>query len=158
MPSLQVREDYGIGFDKDEPSLIYPERRRLSTDVPAPLRREWEEAFTCFEAKAYTAATVMVRRTLEGTCKEQGMTKRTLAENLKELQAQGLINDTLAQWADALRVVGNAGAHYTGRSVSREDAEDALHFAEALLDHSYVLRKRFEQFQQRLDKRGRAAK
>lgn len=32
---------------------------------------------------------------------------------------------------------------------SRQDAEDALAFAEAVLDHIYVLRKRFEEFQSR---------
>jgi hypothetical protein len=61
-----------------------------------------------------------------------------------------MIDGTLAEWADALRVVGNEGAHYTGRVVAREDAEDALDFAEALLDHLYVLRQRFTDFQSRL--------
>jgi hypothetical protein len=61
-----------------------------------------------------------------------------------------LIDDTLAEWANTMRVVGNEGAHYTGRAVAREDAEDALSFAEALLDHLYVLRKRFAEFQARL--------
>lgn len=46
----------------------------------------------------------------------------------------------------------NQGAHYTGESVSRDDAEDSLAFTEALLDHVYVLRKRFEEFQKRLDR------
>ena len=33
--------------------------------------------------------------------------------------------------------------------VPRDDSEDALAFAEALLDHIYVLRKRFEEFARR---------
>jgi hypothetical protein len=33
--------------------------------------------------------------------------------------------------------------------VSREDAEDALSFAVALLDHTYVLRQRFADFRER---------
>jgi Domain of unknown function (DUF4145) len=94
----------------------------------------------------------MVRRTLEGTCAEQGIKKRTLAEALKDLQLQGIIDGTLAAWADALRVIGNIGAHYTGTAVSRQEAEDALAFAEALLDHIYVLRKRFNEFKARLKK------
>jgi hypothetical protein len=92
----------------------------------------------------------MVRRTLEGTCLKQGVQERTLAGSLKELRNRGLIDDTLAEWADALRVLGNEGAHYTERGVGREDAEDALSFAEALLDNLYVLRKRFADFQARL--------
>lgn len=55
--------------------------------------------------------------------------------SLSKLVTDGLIDQTLAEWADVLWRVGNKGAHYTGEPVSREDAEDALSFAEALLDH-----------------------
>jgi hypothetical protein len=147
---LQTRDDYGGGFSLYEPTIVYPAPRRLSYAIPESLRREWEEAQACFDAKAFTACVVMVRRTLEGTCQEQGVQERTLAESLKELRNRGLIDGALAEWADALRVLGNEGAHYTGRGVAREDAEDALSFAEAFLDNLYVLRKRFSEFQARL--------
>jgi len=151
-PTVQLREDFGGGFSEDEsPTTIYPAPVRLSTSIPAGLRREWEEAQTCFQAKAYAACVVMVRRTLEGTCAEQGVNERTLKMSLTKLVDDGLVDKTLALWADALRIAGNRGAHYTGTDVPREDAEDALAFAEALLDHIYVLRKRFERFRERLD-------
>ncbi|SCF46460.1 protein of unknown function [Micromonospora marina] len=65
------------------------------------------------------------------------------------MRDQGLIDTSIADWADGLRVLGNQGAHYTGRKVSREDANDALDFAEALLDHIYVYKRRFEEFKKR---------
>ena len=130
---------------------IYPAPVRLSPSIPAGLRREWEGAQTCFQAKAYAASVVMVRRTHEGACVDQGVKGNTLAKSVKQLADKGLVDETLAQWADALRIAGNRGAHYTGNPVPREDAEDALAFAEALLDHIYVLRKRFERFRGRLD-------
>jgi hypothetical protein len=145
--SVQIREDYdGTGFDEDTPVIIFPSPRQLSWDVPEPLRREFEEAQACFAAKAYEATVVMVRRVLEGTCKENNVQERTLGKGLDKLKADGLIDVTIAEWADALRILGNEGAHYTGNQVSRDDAEDALAFAEALLDHIYVLRKRFDKF------------
>jgi len=147
--SVQVREDFGEGFDDDSPVVVYPAPRRLSWAVPSALRREFEEAQTCFSSKAYEATAVMVRRTLEGTCKESGIESRTLAEGLKKLEEKGHIDSTLAEWANALRLVGNEGAHYTGTQVTRDDAEDALAFAEALLDHAYVLRQRFAEFASR---------
>jgi hypothetical protein len=153
LPSLQLREDYGGGFEEDEPIFLYPNPPRLSPNVPYDLRKEWEEAQICFKAKAYAACSVMARRTLEGTCIELGVNKGSLAKSLKELQKKGLIDGMLAEWADALRIAGNKGAHFTGEPVSREDAEDALAFTEALLDHVYVLRKRFEEFQGRLNRR-----
>jgi hypothetical protein len=88
----------------------------------------------------------MVRRILEGVCKENNVTEKTLINSLKVLEQQGLIDGTLSEWATALRMLGNEGAHYTGRQVPRDDAEDSLAFAEALLDHIYVLRKRFTEF------------
>jgi hypothetical protein len=151
-PILEAREDYGGGFAEDtRPAQLYPSSQRLSPRVPAGLRREWDEANTCFRAKAYAACTVMVRRTVEGACADQGVTERTLAKSLKRMAADGLMDSTLAEWAEALRIVGNKGAHYTGKAVSREDAEDALAFAEALLDHIYVLRSRFQDFRKRLN-------
>ena len=143
-PIVQIREDFGQGSDADTPAIYYPAPRRLSAAVPAPLRKAFDEARTCFEAKAYQATLVMVRRTLEGTCADQGSTKRTLAASLKDLQTQGKIDGLLAEWADLLRVAGNEGAHFSlTANVSAQDAEDALDFAEALLDHLYVLRARF---------------
>lgn len=150
MPTLQAREDFGGGFqDDDRPATVYPAQRRLPPAVPKGLRREWEEAQTCFDAKAYAACVVMVRRTLEGTCEEQGVKAKTLHKALQELAEAGHIDQTLAEWANVLRRVGNRGAHYTGEPVPRQDAEDALAFAEALLDHLYVLRRRFDEFRSR---------
>jgi len=68
------------------------------------------------------------------------------------------IDGTIADWANALRILGNEGAHYTGRHVRRDDAEDAFAFAEALLDHIYVLRKRFDLFAERRAKKGRTVR
>jgi hypothetical protein len=152
LPSVQLREDYGRGFGDDDPVVVYPAPPRLYRSVPVELRREWEEARICFEAKAYAACVVMVRRTLEGTAKDQGVLTRNLASSLKKLREKKLIDGMLAEWADALRFAGNQGAHFTGEEVSREMAEDALAFAEALLDHLYVLRQRFEEFKSRLEK------
>jgi hypothetical protein len=148
-PIVDWREDYGPGFDADEPAIRFPEPRRLSYEVPRGLHEEWSEAQVCFRNKAYKACAVMVRRTLEGTCKENGITERTLANSLTKMLAEGVIDQTLFDWATELRVVGNKGAHYSASPMTREDAEDALSFAEAFLDHIYVLRKRFADFKER---------
>ncbi len=136
--SVDCRHDYGDGFDRDEPEILYPSPRRLSLLVPESLRREFEEAQSCFSAKAYAATVVMVRRVLEGTCHENNVTECILAKGLEKLRENNLIDGTIADWANALRVLGNEGAHYTGRHVPRDDAEDALAFTEALLEHIYA--------------------
>ncbi|GEK19871.1 hypothetical protein CXY01_03910 [Cellulomonas xylanilytica] len=146
--TLQVREDVG-GEGMDQPVTVYPAPRQIGWGVPDALRQVWTEATKCFEASAYAATVVMVRRTLEGTCQLQGVTERNLSTALGKMKERGLVDETLMQWSTALRIVGNKGAHF-GDHVSRQDAEDALHFAEAFLNHVYVLRVRFEEFQQRV--------
>lgn len=148
--SLQVREIWWLNTPGPEvPKFAFPPQRELSTEIPESLRREFNEAQTCLNAKAYTATVVMVRRTLEGVCRDNGITERVLAKGIKAMEETGLIDRTLAEWADGLRVLGNQGAHFTGTQVSPQDAVDAVTFAEALVDQIYVLRRRFAEFKKR---------
>lgn len=149
-PILLLQENLGSESNTHDPEIVYPEvRRKLNPDIPAELRNDWEEAYSCLLARAYKAAVVMVRRVLEGACQQQGMTQKTLAASLRELSAAGTIDGRLQEWADLLRAVGNDGAHFAGRLVAKEDAEDAVAFAEAFLDHLYVLNGRFLAFKDR---------
>lgn len=133
-------------------SVTWPTRvRALSPKVPEALRLECQEAQTCFQHGQFKAAVVMVRRTLEGVCHDHGVARArdNLVSSLRELVAQGKLDKSLAEWADELRVLGNEGAHFTGKAVSREDASDALYFIEALLDYLYALSAQFAEFKKR---------
>lgn len=122
----------------------------ISPAVPAPIRLEHAEAWTCFNARAYTATAVMVRRTLEGICADQGIIKRQpLVASLKDLRNADKIDKRLFDWAEALRALGNAGAHFTGVKVSSDDAADALALSEALLNYLYILNAQYEDFRRR---------
>lgn len=145
---VYAQEDSGSGFD--DLARVYPENIRVfGAAVPKPLQQEHFEARKCFDAKAYTATVVMVGRTLEGLCRAQGAKTRTLAGGIKELHTSGVIDARLLEWADALRVVRNEGAHFTGRQISRSDASDSIKFCEALLEYIYVVTDRFESFKKR---------
>ncbi|MFB6615799.1 DUF4145 domain-containing protein [Streptomyces sp. NPDC056367] len=113
-PFLMVEEDYGQGWDGD-PGVLWPAQKRpLSIHVPEALRREHEEALKCFKIKAYTATAVMVRRTLEGVCSDQGVSRKPLVKMLEQLKDEGKLDGRLLEWAQELRVLGNDGAHFTG--------------------------------------------
>ena len=61
------------------PETLWPKGQlTISPLVPSDLQRAYEEARTCFTARAYMAAAVMVRRTLEGVCAERGVTAKAL--------------------------------------------------------------------------------
>lgn len=132
-----------------ESQRLWPQVATLAEGIPASIAREMVEARACFDAQLYTAAAVMVRRALEGMCIEQGTQKRALFQALKELRDDGKIEGRLFDWAQALRVLGNQGAHFSEESVSREDAADALSLAEALLNYIYVFAAKYEEFQNR---------
>jgi uncharacterized protein DUF4145 len=144
-----VGREYFSGHGYDDPYVLWPERERpLNPAIPAGLREDHGEARTCFKAKAYRAAVVMVRRLLEGVCRENQIEDRNLHRALGELKARGVIDDKLLEWAHSLRAMGNIGAHY-GVTVSRQDAEDAIQLSEAILDYIYVLTAKFNEFKAR---------
>jgi len=90
----------------------------------------------------------MVRRTLEGLCIDHACKKQLVAA-LEDLRDRGIIEGRLFEWAQALRVLGNVGAHYSETTVTRQDALDALALTEAILDYVYILGRQFEEFQSR---------
>jgi hypothetical protein len=148
---LVLQAEYsGMEFDEDTPYRMYPRQdRRLSNDIPEPLREAHDEARKCFHAKGYTAVVAMCGRTLEGACELQGVKERTLQKSLDKMKANGLIDGRLAEWADQLRGVRNSAAHFNSDPITRQDAEDSIAFSEALLDYLYVLTARFNAMKMR---------
>lgn len=134
-----------------EPLVLWPSRQRtLSGSIPEQVRDEPQEARTCFNAKAYRATAVMVRRSLEAFCADQGVVGRMpLNRSLAKLAESNTIDPRLLEWAHGLRAIGNDGAHFTGALITREDAVDALELAEAVLDYVYVFGARYEAFKAR---------
>jgi hypothetical protein len=105
--SLLATQD-GLGGDEwDKPVRIFPPRDREEDIV-----RAFKEARTCFRAKAFTAAAIMCRKTLEGICSAHGVkSSGTLAAQLKKLKDNEVIENRLFEWAEELRTMGNEAAH-----------------------------------------------
>lgn len=148
---LFVDEDYGQGWDGPY-RLFPPQPTRLSEAIPESLRADLTEARKCFNAKCFTATSVMVRRMTENLCVEQGVVTGSLFRRLKALKDTGIIEPRLYEWADILRELGNEGAH-GGAPVTKADAQEALAMAEALLDYVYSFQQRYNDFKSRIDAR-----
>ncbi len=152
-PFLMLQVDEGSGFS--EPSQIYPAKEKtVSPTIPKTIRSAYEEAQACFGTKAFTAAAIMCRKTLEGICEEHKVTGRNLASALKDMKDQGIIENRLFEWADALRISGNEAAHSVSVTVSAQDARDILEFTNALLEYVFTFQDKFEQFKKRRGKSG----
>jgi hypothetical protein len=156
-PILVIQNDFGPRqrFDDDNPYRIYPPQDpTLSDEIPHSLRDIHQEARKCFHAKAYKATAAMSGQTIEGACKLHGVTKGVLRDLLAEMKKQELIDGRLWEWAETLRHVRNAASHFdeADDEITRQDAEDALAFSEALLDYLYVLKARFDALKARRGK------
>ncbi|MGA4448001.1 DUF4145 domain-containing protein [Ectopseudomonas chengduensis] len=131
----------------DTPLIVFPQTdARVNPNAPAEIRAAFEEACACYRAQAYTASAIMCRKTIEGVCAEHGVRKRNLSASLRKMKDDGLIDERLFEWSDALRTVGNEAAHGAGVSIGQPDAKDTIEFTNAILDYMFSYRDRFEQF------------
>ena len=148
---LQIDDSFGYeGGNWDEPRRLYPPiEMGVSQAIPNSLRLAYDEAESCFRAKAYTATAIMCRKTLEGIADENKIAVRNLAAALKEMKEKGIIESRLYEWADALRISGNEAAHGVNFQVSHQDAKDILEFTQALLEYVFTFQEKFEQFKKR---------
>lgn len=138
------------GFEEGQRRQEYPTPiRRLSEAVPIPLRETYAESRRCMSVAAYTAVVVLVRRLVEGICQDNGGNGRTLAAKLKSLNESGKLDERLYKWSTLLKDLGNEGAHEIFAAPSRQDAEEALLFIEALLDYLYTFQARYDAFMTR---------
>jgi len=117
--------------------------------IPEIARNSLVEAKLCFKAKAYSACAVMCGRTIEGVCKNHDPKTRALAAGLKKLKQDGVIDDRIFGWSEALREHRNLGAHATTEKVKKDDARDLLDFAIAICEYVFILNEKFSRFQAR---------
>jgi Domain of unknown function (DUF4145) len=109
--------------------------------VPEPIGSDWYEAHLRQSVGAFRAAAAMARRAVQGVAIEQGP-RATLNAQLKDLQARATLHQTLIDWADHIRLLGNSGAHPGAdglETVSEEEAAEVVRFLDELLRWLYEL-------------------
>ena len=138
----------------DTPFVLFPPSDlRVNPNAPPEIQRAFEEACACYRAQAFTASTIMCRKTLEGICAAHGVSERNLASSLKRMREAGLIDERLFEWSDLLRMAGNEAAHGVGLAIAQTDAKDILEFTNAIMDYLFSFRDRFEAFKKRRENR-----
>jgi len=134
----------------DSPRRIFPTSKyRPNPNAPKNIQIAFDEAYTCFRNRAYTAAAILCRKTLEGISKANNVNERNLMASLRKMKDDGLIDERLFEWSDALRHAGNEAAHDVDITVSQADATDIIEFTNAILDYLFSYRDRFDKFKAR---------
>jgi hypothetical protein len=134
----------------EDPVRVWPRPiKYLSPAIPELVRSSLDEANMCYNARAYKACAVMCGQSLEGMCRHFKTKSKILAQGLKELLDQGIIDKRLWAWSNALRDLRNIGAHATEIRVSKEEASDLVVFANAICEYVFVLSVQFKSFMDR---------
>lgn len=128
---------------------VWPYPKKFFFDLPTSVKESLEEAEKCFNVNANLACSVMCRRTLESLCVDLGVLGKFLPDKLKELKTKGVIDGRLAEWGEALRQMGNIGAHASNNHINKQDARDILDFTIAICEYVYTLTSKYEEFKKR---------
>ena len=135
---------------ESDPVQVYPHKHNIPLgSVPKTARQAYLEALHAYRCQLFESCVIMCRKCVEAVCSEHGESKKPLAQRLKRLQDNGIIDQTILQWANEVRMLGNDAAHDLKMQITKTDAKDTLDFTEAVLLYVFVLQIRFSEFQKR---------
>jgi hypothetical protein len=114
----------------------------LDPDVPVHVCSAYSEGMRALSVKAARAAVVMFRGMLAQVVADKGSTtaqaKNTLYAKLEQMSQEGSLHPSLVEWAQEIRLIGNAAAHPDALDpVSDEEAADLARLCRQLLSFIY---------------------
>ena len=140
-----IASSLGKGFKKPFRVLVNPtsSAKNFPEYIPKAIRDDYEEAYSIVNLSPKASATLS-RRCLQGMIRDfWNIHKKRLIDEINELQS--LIPATQWNAINALRKVGNIGAHMeqdvnTIVDVDSDEAEKLLKLIELLIDKWYIAR------------------
>lgn len=152
-PFLYEQDYYEIPGEVSAPQggrMLYPiQEKKLDESVPKTVKKAHQDAVRSYAFGLYEPCVIMCRKCLEAICFELGEKRGNLNKKIKNLSEKNIIDKKLVTWANGLRLIGNDAAHDLNIQITKEDANDSIHFVEALLIYVFSLNLRFEEFQKR---------
>jgi len=110
----------------------------LPPEVQGPL----EEAIDCHAGECYPAAAVMVRRTLEAVCEDQGAAGDDLYKRIENLGEKIVLPKGMIKALHNLRLLGNDAVHVEARvyaEIGKREVEVAVDVAKTILQATYQM-------------------
>ena len=111
-----------------------------STDLPQAVVSTLEEAITCHANQCFTAAAMMLRKTLEHLCDDREAQGGNLKQRINALATTLVLPKELLDGLDDIRLLGNDAAHIESRdydNIGKEELELAIDFAKEVLKAVY---------------------
>ena len=111
-----------------------------SSSIPSNIAKCFEEALTCHANNCFIAAAIMVRKTMEELCENQGATGTTLKDRIQALGSKVTLPTALLTGIDHIRLLGNDAAHLELKnfnSVGQAELEAAIKVTKEVLKAVY---------------------
>ena len=136
----------------DQAGILYPSNKKFYGDLPSALEHSYNEAKKV-EKVSPTAFAILIRRALEFLCKDKKATGRNLKNKIEDLGKKGIIPKTLAEMADALRFLGNVGAHASDYKIDNSEVKSIDEFFIAMLEFVYIAPAKIENLKKRIQEK-----
>ena len=108
--------------------------------IPENIIKLLEETLICHSNKCYTAAGMMVRRTLEEICEENGAKGNNLKARIESFKDKILVPPDLIKGMSNIRLLGNDAAHVEIKgfeNVGKAEVEIVIEFTKEILKALY---------------------
>lgn len=114
----------------------------VNANVPKDIADDFAEALRSRWGKNYRSTVVMCRRALQSSANDLKAINAPLVAQIEDLFKKGKITEPLKDFAHAIRLTGNEGAHPDKdglKDVGEKDADDIIAFTSEFLHHVYVM-------------------
>jgi hypothetical protein len=124
---------------------IYPLGKpndNVDISVPKDIADDFQEALRSRWGKNYKSTVVMCRRAIQSSAIDLKAKDGPLVAQIEDLFKKGKITEPLKDFAHAIRLTGNEGAHPDKdglKDVNEKDADDIIAFTREFLHHVYVM-------------------
>ena len=139
-PNLDCRGLIFIVYDarSNVIQVSYPPERIDfdATDLPESIKEPLAEAIDCHAHGSFKAAALMIRRTLEALCEDQGAKGSTLVKRIEALSGQVGLPPSMVGALHDVRLLGNDAAHVEARTyveVGKQEVEAGLEVTKFIL-------------------------
>ena len=108
-PREECRGHIFTVYHGNELVRLYPGRKIAFNreDIPLRILAAFDEAVVCHSNNCFVASAIMMRKTLEEICDEQGAEGRSLYKRLQNVSSKILIPKELIEAMNELRLLGN---------------------------------------------------
>jgi hypothetical protein len=132
-------------FEYAQVKTLYPISNTSSTyRVPTYIRKSFQEAFLCLNAKAFSACIAMCIKTIESICEEHKIEGNSLKEKLEIMRQQEIINHHLYNWASNLKLQDLSCE--VDINFNQNDAQQIVELTDLVIEYIFRYRKNFELF------------